>query len=145
VHRDGEVKRGDEPPDGGWVNRASGRDTPFRGKRERALRSKERELREREVGPDAAGARQIRRVADCGFAVHHPQHAWKDGMGIAAWKDDMETGVETLDGRDVGARLDAIERRTLRALISTAVRDREVLDAKAWKEIKANGRPAAPQ
>jgi len=66
-------------------------------------------------------------------------------MGIAAWKDDMGTGVETLDGRDVRTRLDAIERRTLRALISTAVLDREVLDAKAWKEIKANGRPAAPQ
>ena len=66
-------------------------------------------------------------------------------MGIAAWKDDMGTGVETLDGRGVRTRLDAIERRTLRALISTAVRDREVLDAKAWKEIKANGRPAAPQ
>jgi hypothetical protein len=66
-------------------------------------------------------------------------------MGIAAWKDDMGTGVETLDGRDVRTRLDAIERRTLRALISTAVRDREVRDAKAWKEIKANGRSAAPQ
>ena len=62
-----------------------------------------------------------------------------------SWKDDMGTGVETLDGRDVRTRLDAIERRTLRALISTAVRDREVLDAKAWKEIKAIGRPAAPQ
>jgi hypothetical protein len=138
------VKRGDEPPDGGWVNRASRRDTPFRGKRERALRSKERELG-KEVGPDAAGARQICRVADCGFAVRHPQRAWKDGMGIAAWKDDMGSGTETLDGRDVRARLDAIERRALRELISTAVRDREVIDAKAWKEIRANGRPAAPQ
>jgi hypothetical protein len=32
----------------------------------------------------------------------------------------------------------------LRAQIGVAIpRDREVLDAKAWKEIKANGRPAA--
>jgi hypothetical protein len=97
------------------------------------------------VGPDAAGARQICKVADCGFAVRHPQRAWKDEMGIAVRKDDMGIGAETLDGRNVRARLDASERGTLRELISTAVRDRELLDAKAWKEIKANGRPAAPQ
>ncbi len=97
------------------------------------------------MGSDAAGARQICRVADCGFAVRHSQRAWKDGMGITAWKDDMGIGIETLDGRNVRARLDAIERGVLRELISTAVREREVLDAKAWKEIKANGRPAAPQ
>ncbi len=97
------------------------------------------------MGPDAAGACQICRVADCGFAVRHLQRAWKDGMGIAAWKDDMGIGTETLDGSEVRARLDAIERGALRELISTAVRDREVLDAKAWKEIKASGRPAASQ
>jgi hypothetical protein len=65
-------------------------------------------------------------------------------MGIT-WKDDRGIGTETLGGREVRARLDAIEREALRELISTAVRDREVIDAKAWKEIKANGRPAAPQ
>jgi hypothetical protein len=108
------------------------------------LRSKERERR-KEVGPDAAGARQICRVAGCGFAVRHPQRAWRDGMGLTAWKGELGIGTEALDGRGARPPFDAQERDTLRELISTAVRQRAALDAKVWKEIKANGRPAAPQ
>jgi hypothetical protein len=36
---------------------------------------------EKKVGPDAAGARQICRVAGCGFVVRHSQRAWKEGYG----------------------------------------------------------------
>jgi hypothetical protein len=66
-------------------------------------------------------------------------------MGLAAWKGELGIGTEALDGRGARPRFDAKERDTLRELISTAVRERAALDAKAWKEIKANGRPAAPQ
>lgn len=100
---------------------------------------------EKQVGPDAAGARQVCRVADCGFVVRHSQRAWKDGMGLKAWKGELGIGTEALDGRGVRPRFDANERDALRELISTAVRDRAALDAKVWKEIKENGRPAPPQ
>ena len=63
-------------------------------------------------------------------------------MGIT-WKDDRGMGTEAVESRDIRERLDAEERDALRQLVSTAVREREVLDAKAWKEIKANGRSAA--
>jgi hypothetical protein len=43
----------------------------------------------------------------------------------------------------VSKRLSRAEREVLRERISTAVRLRELADAKAWKEIKANGRTAA--
>ena len=42
-------------------------------------------------------------------------------------------------------RLSRAERDVLRERISTAVRARELADAEAWKEIKANGRTAAHQ
>ncbi len=91
------------------------------------------------MGPDAAGARSI--VADCDFsrsATLNP--AWKDGMGI---------GTEALEaaknGRDVRERLCAAERDVLRQRISTAVRERELTDVEAWKEIKTNGRTPARQ
>ena len=43
----------------------------------------------------------------------------------------------------VRKRLSRAEREVLRERISTAVRLRELADAEAWKEIKANGRTAA--
>ncbi len=80
-------------------------------------------------------------MADCDFsrsATLNP--AWKDGMGI---------GTEALEaaknGRDVRERLCAAERDVLRERISTAVRDRELADAEAWKGQRANGRTAARQ
>jgi hypothetical protein len=66
-------------------------------------------------------------------------------MGLTAWKGELGIGTEALDGRGARPRFDAQERDTRRELISTAVRERAALDAKVWKEIKANGRPAAPQ
>lgn len=78
-------------------------------------------------------------------AVRHPHLPWKDGMGITAWKDDMGIGTGAPDVRCVRERLSASERDALRQRISTAVRERESTDAEAWKEIKANGRPASRQ
>lgn len=46
--------------------------------------------------------------------------------------------------RHVRERLGAAERDVLRQRISTAVRDRELADADAWKE-KVHGRKAARQ
>jgi hypothetical protein len=69
----------------------------------------------------------------------------RKGMGLTAWKGELGIGTEALDGRGVRPRFDARERDALRELISNAVRERAVLDAKVWKEIKENGRPAAPQ
>jgi hypothetical protein len=66
-------------------------------------------------------------------------------MGLTAWKGELGIGTEALDGRGFRPRFDARERDALRELISNAVRERAVLDAKAWKEIKANGRPAASE
>ena len=62
-------------------------------------------------------------------------------MGMT-WRNEMGIGTEAFDAQDVTVRLDATERDALRALISDAVRDREMLDAKAWKLIKANPRSA---
>ena len=62
-------------------------------------------------------------------------------MGIT-WND--ETGTHKgLDGRTVRERLSAAERAALRQRISTAVRVQELAEAPVWKQIKANGRPAA--
>jgi len=74
-----------------------------------------------------------------------PKHGWEDSLGLTAWKGELGIGTEALEGRGVRPRFDASERDALRELISTAVRDRAILDAKAWKEIKANGRSAARQ
>ena len=61
------------------------------------------------------------------------------------WKRDSGSGTEVLKDRDMRQRLRASERNALRQLVSDAVRDGQVLDAKIWKEIKANGRQAACQ
>jgi hypothetical protein len=66
-------------------------------------------------------------------------------MGIRAWKDDVGIGAKPHDGLTARERLGAAERDALRQRISAAVRERELADAQAWKEIKANGRPAARQ
>ena len=66
-------------------------------------------------------------------------------MGIRAWNDDVGIGTEPLDGPTARERLGAAERDALRRRISAAVRERELADGQAWKEIKANGRPAARQ
>jgi hypothetical protein len=50
-----------------------------------------------------------------------------------------------VDTTAVRKRLSRAERDVLRERISTAVRARELADAEAWKEIKANGRTAAHQ
>jgi hypothetical protein len=63
-------------------------------------------------------------------------------MGITAWKDDPGIGTEALNVRE---RLCASERDILRRRVSAAVHERERADSDAWKEIKANGRPAAPR
>ena len=63
-------------------------------------------------------------------------------MGIT-WKDETGTGTKALDGRTVRERLTAAERAALRQRISTAVREQELADAAAWKQIKANSRPTA--
>ena len=57
-------------------------------------------------------------------------------------EDEMGIGAEAVDARDVKERLDATERDALRELIWTAVRDGEILDAKAWKKVKADRRSA---
>jgi len=79
------------------------------------------------------------------FAVRHSQLAWKDGMGITAGKDDLGIGTEARDALNVRERLCGSERDILRRRVSAAVHERERADSDAWKEIKANGRPAAPQ
>ncbi len=66
-------------------------------------------------------------------------------MEIRAWKDHMGIGTEALDGVNLRERLSAGEREDLRQRLSTAVRERELADAMAWKEIKANGRTASAQ
>lgn len=50
-----------------------------------------------------------------------------------------------VDTTAVRKRLSRTERDVLRERISIAVRARELADAEAWKEIKANGRTAAHQ
>jgi hypothetical protein len=100
---------------------------------------------EKRVGPDAAGARQICRVAGCGLRGPPPQLVWKDGMGITAGKDDPGIGTEALGALNIRERLCASERDILRRRVSAAVHERERADSDAWKEIKANGRPAAPR
>ena len=63
-------------------------------------------------------------------------------MGIT-WKLNSGNGTEALEDQDVRERLRASERNALRQLISNAVRDEQMLDAKLWKQIKEKGRPAA--
>lgn len=89
--------------------------------------------------------RGLARSAGWEAVVRHPRLVWKDGMGITAWKDDLGIGTEALDVLNVRERLCGSERDILRQRVSAAVHERERADSDAWKEIKANGRPAAPQ
>jgi len=63
-------------------------------------------------------------------------------MGLT-WNEETGTGTKAQDSRTVREQLSAAERAALRQRISIAVREREFADAAVWKQIKANGRPAA--
>lgn len=91
-----------------------------------------------QVGPDAAGARQISMVANPDLWRRATLTCGKDCMGIG------KKALAAKNERHVRERLGAAERDVLRQRISTAVRDRELADADAWKE-KVNGRKAARQ
>ena len=65
-------------------------------------------------------------------------------MGITR-KLNSGNGTEALEEQDMRERLRASERNALRQLISNAVRDEQVLDAKLWKEIKEKGVNGVPR